>query len=133
MRDLIDDDAVIDVMRELCGPHVRLDHAYGIVMAPETSGLGLHGGAIPFDPAQYYLVENGHIHCGLTVVQWAVSDHPAGQGGFCCVPGSHKANFRMPATIDLDHPLVTEVALAPGDLVRAATVPGSVGTTLVRG
>jgi hypothetical protein len=117
MRDLIDDDAVIDVMRELCGPHVRLDHAYGIVMAPDTAGLGLHGGALPFDPAQYYLVENGHIHCGLTVVQWAVSDHPSGQGGFCCVPGSHKANFRMPATIDIDHPLVTEVTLAPGDLV----------------
>lgn len=117
LRDLMDDDAVLDVVRELCGPHVRLDHAYGIVMAPGTSGLGLHGGAAPFDPAQYYLVDRSGIHTGLMVVQWAVSDHPAGQGGFCCIPGSHKAAFGLPAGIGLDHELVHEVALAPGDMV----------------
>jgi hypothetical protein len=117
LRDLMDDDAVIDVVRELCGPHVRLDHAYGIVMSPGTAGLGLHGGAIPFDPAQYYVVDRGGIHTGLMVVQWAVSDHPAGGGGFCCVPGSHKAAFQMPVEIDLDHEMVHEVPLAPGDLV----------------
>ena len=43
LRNLVDHDAVLDVVRELCGPQVRLDHAYGIVMAPGTAGLGLHG------------------------------------------------------------------------------------------
>ncbi len=43
-RDLIDHAAVLEIVRETCGPNVRLDHAYGIVMSPGTSGLGLHGG-----------------------------------------------------------------------------------------
>jgi hypothetical protein len=112
---LIDHPAVFDVVVELCGAHVRLDHAYGIVMAPGTSGLGLHGGATPFDPAQYYLVRDGSIRCGLVAVQWALVDHPVGGGGFCCVPGSHKASFAMP---ERPHSgLAVEVPLAAGDLV----------------
>jgi hypothetical protein len=53
-RDLIDHPAVLEIVRETCGPNVRLDHAYGIVMSKGTSGLGLHGGGTPFDPAQQY-------------------------------------------------------------------------------
>ena len=114
-RALIDHPAVFDVMVELCGPFVRLDHAYGIVMGAGTSGLGLHGGATPFDPAQYYVVRHGAIHCGLVAVQWALVDHPAGSGGFCCVPGSHKAAFGRPAGHDPS--LAHEVSLQAGDLV----------------
>lgn len=117
MRDLMDDPAILDVIRELCGPQVRLDHAYGIVMAPGTSGLGLHGGGTPFDPAQYYLVQQGRIRTGLMVVQWALVDHPVGGGGFCCVPGSHTGSYPLPAGVGLDHELVAEVPMAAGDLV----------------
>jgi Phytanoyl-CoA dioxygenase (PhyH) len=117
LRDLMDHPAVIDVVRELCGPQVRLDHAYGIVMSPGTSGLGLHGGGMPFDAAQYYTVHGGAIRTGLVAVQWALVDHPPGQGGFCCVPGSHKANFALPAGVGLDHELVAEVPLHAGDVV----------------
>ena len=85
------------------------------VMAPGTSGLGLHGGATPFDPAQYYLLRDGQIRCGLVAVQWALVDHPPGGGGFCCVPGSHKASFPLPGRPDGG--LVVEVPLAAGDLV----------------
>ena len=114
-RALIDHPAVLDVVVELCGPYARLDHAYGIAMAPGTSGLGLHGGATPFDPAQYYLVRGGSIHCGLVAIQWALVDHSPGAGGFCCVPGSHKAAFGQPS--DHEPGLVQEVALQAGDLV----------------
>jgi hypothetical protein len=117
LRDLIDDESVIDVVRELCGPQVRLDHAYGIIMAPGTSGLGLHGGGTPFDPAQYYLVDSGRIRTGLIAVQWAIADHRRGDGGFCCIPGSHKADFPLPNGVGLEHPLVVEVPMAPGDVV----------------
>ena len=125
-RALIDHPSVVDVVLELCGPFARLDHTYGIVMAPGTSGLGLHGGATPFDPAQYYVVRNGEIHCGLIAVQWALVDHPRGAGGFCCVPGSHKASFVRPPGVE---ELVEEIPLGAGDLVlftealTHATVP----------
>ena len=125
-RALIDHPAVIDIVLELCGSYARLDHAYGIVMTPGTSGLGLHGGAAPFDPAQYYVVRGDGIHCGLIAVQWALVDHPRGAGGFCCIPGSHKAAFARPPGAE---ELVEDIPLAAGDLVlftealTHATVP----------
>ena len=112
---LLDHPAVFDVLVELCGPVLRLDHAYGIVMAPGTGGLGLHGGGTPFDPAQFYVVNSGRISCGLVAVQWCLVDHPAGAGGFRCVPGSHKASFPLADSIPPE--LVVDVALAAGDVV----------------
>jgi ectoine hydroxylase-related dioxygenase (phytanoyl-CoA dioxygenase family) len=117
LTNLMDHEAVLPVVRELNGEHVRLDHSYGIQMNPGTSGLWVHGGANPFDPAQYYGVHQGHIHCGLIGVQWALVDHPVGGGGFCCIPGSHKAEFVRPGSIDYGHPLIQEVALRAGDVV----------------
>jgi ectoine hydroxylase-related dioxygenase (phytanoyl-CoA dioxygenase family) len=114
---LMDHPGIFDVVRELCGDQVRLDHAYGIVMAPGTSGLALHGGAQPFDPAQFYVVEAGRIHTGLIAVQWALVDHQPGDGGFACIPGSHRAAFARPESVDLDHELVVEVTMEAGDLV----------------
>jgi hypothetical protein len=114
-RRLIDHDAVLPVMIDLCGSTVRLDHAYGIVMAPGTSGLGLHGGGIPFDRSQYYVTENGRMHNGLCVVSWALVDSPPGQGGFCAVPGSHKGAFPRPAEVPTR--LVHQVSHRAGDVV----------------
>ena len=114
-RDLIDHAAVLEIVREICGPNVRLDHAYGIVMAPGTSGLGLHGGGASFDAAQYYVVDGGRIRSGLVAAQWALVDHPPDAGGFVCIPGSHKSGFGLPATFDRD--LAVQVPLAAGDVV----------------
>jgi hypothetical protein len=114
-RDLIDHPAVLEVVRETCGAHVRLDHAYGIVMSRGTSGLGLHGGGTPFDPAQHYRVDGGRIHTGLVAAQWALVDHPPGGGGFMCIPGSHKSGFPVPVSFDRE--LVVEVPLRAGDVV----------------
>jgi hypothetical protein len=114
---LLDHPAVFDVLVELCGHGLRLDHTYGIVMAPGTSGLQLHGGGAPFDPAQFYVVDRSGISCGLVAVQWVLRDQPAGSGGFCCVPGSHHASFPLPADVGLDDEANVEVPLAAGDVV----------------
>jgi hypothetical protein len=114
-RDLIDHPAVLEIAREVCGSNVRLDHTYGIAMAPGTSGLALHGGGTPFDPAQYYLVEQGRIRTGLVSAQWALVDHPPEAGGFVCVPGSHRAGFPLPATFDRE--LAVPVPLEAGDVL----------------
>ena len=57
-----------------------------------------------------------------------LTDAPAGAGGFCVVPGSHKANFPVPpALADLaDDELnehVAQPALRPGDLLLFTEVP----------
>ncbi len=115
---LLDHDRVLPVLVELCGPHVRLDHAYGILMQPGTSGLGLHGGGSPFDPSQYYLVRNGAMRNGLCVVSFALVDTPEGAGGFCCIPGSHKAAFPLPDPAPpADHPLVHHIPHRAGSVV----------------
>ena len=114
-RDLIDHAAVLPIITQLCGRHVRLDHAYGIIMSPNTGGLGLHGGAVPFDPSQFYVAGNGRIHTGLIVVSFALVDVPSGAGGFCCIPGSHKANFPVPE--DVDRSMVQQVPHGPGGVV----------------
>jgi hypothetical protein len=114
-RDLLDHDGIFDIITELCGQNVRLDHAYGIIMRAGTRGLGLHGGGTPFDPAQYYTVDGGSIRTGLVAVQWALVDHVAGRGGFLCVPGSHKANFPTPAAVAAG--MAIEVPMFAGDVV----------------
>jgi hypothetical protein len=98
-RDLIDHPRILPYLLEMLGPALRLDHAYGIKMREGSPGLNLHGGGTPYDPAQYYHYRNERMYCGLTVVTWALSDALEGQGGFCCVPGSHKSNVALPAPI----------------------------------
>jgi ectoine hydroxylase-related dioxygenase (phytanoyl-CoA dioxygenase family) len=114
-RDLLDHDAVLPILRDLVGDHVRLDHAYGIRMAPNTSGLGLHGGGTPLDPAQYYLHRGGRMYSGLTTVTWSLVDSEPGQGGFGCIPGSHKAEEPLPPEIPTAW--IREVPLRAGSVL----------------
>ena len=95
-RDLMNHPAVLPLLRDLLGDRLRLDHAYGIVMAPDSLGLGLHGGGTPWDGSQFYLRRGGGMYSGLTTVTWALVDHEPGQGGFGCIPGSHKAEEWLP-------------------------------------
>lgn len=114
-RELMDHPAVLEPLVEMCGPNVRLDHTYGITMRPGSSGLTIHGGGAPHDPAQFYRVEDGRMFNGLVAVQWALVDHRPGDGGFGCIPGSHKAAFGLPGEPEAG--LVVEVPLAAGDVV----------------
>lgn len=114
-RDLIDHESVLGALVDLCGKNVRLDHVYGIQMQGGTTGLQLHGGGTPHDPAQFYEVRDGRIFNGLVAVQWPLVDHGGGRGGFVCVPGSHRANFRLPDPVP-DSWVVT-VPLTAGDVV----------------
>ena len=113
-RDLIDHRVVQAVLNEFIGPSVRLDHAYGIMMRPRTSGLGLHGPAQPFDPSQYYLYRSETIRTGLLSFSWSLTDGRPGDGGFGCIPGSHRAEEPVPAGAET---LVTEVPQPAGSLL----------------
>ncbi len=112
--DLIDHPLVLAVLRELIGPHVRLDHSYGITMRPGTSGLGLHGPAQPFAPSPYYLHSMGALRSGLVTFTWALSDGRPGEGGFGCIPGSHRAGTPLPPGAET---LLEEIPQRAGSLL----------------
>jgi hypothetical protein len=96
-RRLLVHPGIVSYLTELIGPGFRLDHGPGLIgMRQGTEGHVLHGGGEPYDPAQYYFHKNGRMYNGLTVVAWQLTDVNDGEGGFCCVPGSHKSNFPCP-------------------------------------
>jgi hypothetical protein len=105
---------LLAVLADLIGPFARLDHAYGITMRPGTSGLGLHGPMEPFDSSQYYVHRMGAMRSGLLSFSWALSDGGAGEGGFGCIPGSHRASAPLPPGAES---LVVEVPQPAGSLL----------------
>ena len=113
-RDLLDHPLVTALLSCFIGSFPRLDHAYGIVMQPGTSGLGVHGPAWPFDPAQYYVHRSGAIRSGLLSFSWSLSEGRPGDGGFGCIPGSHRSDEPVPAGADA---LVQEVPQPAGSLL----------------
>jgi hypothetical protein len=112
--DLLDHPMALAVVNELIGPYVRLDHAYGITMRPGTAGLGLHGPAEPFDASQYYLHRQGAMRTGLLTLTWSLTDGGSGDGGFGCIPGSHRASEPLPRGAES---LVVEVPQKAGSLL----------------
>ncbi|MDQ3814421.1 MAG: phytanoyl-CoA dioxygenase family protein [Armatimonadota bacterium] len=120
--DLIDNPRIVPYLEALLGPKFRLDHDYADVIRSGKGPIGtsLHGGASPFDPAQYYHFRDGRMYNGLTVVAYNLKDVHPGDGGFACVPGSHKSNFRFPNEWrDLEnlHPCVRCVTGAAGTAI----------------
>lgn len=118
--ELLDHPAVVDVVAELCGDTFRLDHVYGIHMRPGTSGLTMHGGGAPWDPSQYYEWREGQMYNGLVGVMWGLSESRPGDGGFCCIPGSHKANVDLPVDVAVyaaHRDWIHEVPLPPGSML----------------
>ena len=101
--DLLDHPRLMPLLKFILGDGFRLDHYYGIHMRAGTERLNLHGGGTPYDPPEYYHFRNGLMFNGLTVVAWNLSDTGPEYGGFCAVPGSHKANYPCPAEVKEEH------------------------------
>jgi hypothetical protein len=106
-QNLIDNPRISPYLLDLLGPKFRLDHDYIHIIrqGPGPIGSDLHGGGTPYDPCQYYQYKNGRMYNGLTAVAYNLTDVNPGEGGFGCIPGSHKSNLPLPAELqDLDHP-----------------------------
>ena len=110
--DLIDLPTIAPYLEALLGPRYRLDHDYIKIdsAANEFNRLYLHGGGQgaggggerdrvgPSDGGQcYYRYSNGKFYNGLVAVAFELNTVQPGDGGFACVPGSHKGNFPLPA------------------------------------
>ncbi|HWL44461.1 MAG TPA: phytanoyl-CoA dioxygenase family protein [Ilumatobacter sp.] len=85
-----------------------------------TGGLLVHQGEHFFHPGAYYVHKNGRMHNGVVVFQYTLSDQNEGDGGFACIPGSHKANYPRPASItrwEDDQSLMHNPTVRAGDLL----------------
>ena len=98
-RDLIDHPTLLPYVVDMVGDHVRLDHTYLDIIRGGLSPIGatLHGGRVPYDSAQYFEFADDRFYNGLCVVAINLMDVNPGDGGFACVPGSHKSNLPFPA------------------------------------
>lgn len=120
-RDLLSHPKIVACLHELLGDGFRLDHIYGIVMSKGTEGLVLHGGGhLRHNLVDFYGFLNGRMCCGLTVVSWALTDCGPGDGGFACIPGSHKSNYPLPrdvARMEKDLGVVKQVEAKAGSAI----------------
>src|SRR5258708_6474059 len=82
---LLDHPRLLPMLKAILGSHMRYDHDYAIFLQPGGAGLFLHGGGTPYDASQYYHVIKDRIYCGLAVAVYALTDVPAGAGGFACI------------------------------------------------
>ena len=132
-QQLIDHPNVIPYLKDLIGPTFRLDHDYCIFMGQggEPKGM-LHGGPETANGCQFYKHHNGTIRNGLSVLTFFFADVGPGDGGFVCVPGSHKSNFLSDFPIDVQtfkrfEPYVIQPVVEAGDalLFTEALVHGT--------
>jgi ectoine hydroxylase-related dioxygenase (phytanoyl-CoA dioxygenase family) len=121
-RRLVARAALIDPLVELVGDAFRLDHAYLVVNRAGDRSVAhkLHCGGTPRDPSQAYAFHGGRFENGLVGAIFALTDAPEGAGGFCCIPGSHKARLSLPSGWDDPErafAVVRQPALERGDVL----------------
>ena len=103
--DLLDHPRIMPILRFRLGDCFRLDRLYGIYMRegmPKGRMRADYGATSPTSgslPSQYYHSPENEILNGFTVVAWNLSATGPDDGGFCCIPGSHKSNFKLPQKI----------------------------------
>jgi hypothetical protein len=103
--DLLDHAAIMPILRFVLGDCFRLDRLYGMKMTEGMPRGHMHadyGATAPHSgakPGERYHVRENEIAAGFAVVAWNLSDTGPEQGGFCCIPGSHKSSFVLPKQI----------------------------------
>lgn len=120
-KQLIDHPRIFPYLIEFIGPTVRLDHDYAIFRTADEKKLVLHGGPGRRE-LYYYRYHNSVIRNGMSVVSYCLSDVNDGDGGFTCIPGSHKTNLldEIPEDIrnfERDVHYVVQPAAKAGDVI----------------
>ena len=103
---LLDHPRIMPILRLRLGDCFRLDRIYGMCMDQGMGRGRLHAdyGATANNArtqqGEYVPFRDDQIYNGFVVVTWCLSDSGPGMGGFCCIPGSHKSNYKLPQQID---------------------------------
>lgn len=129
---------LVPLFHGLLGKGYRLDHIPFVLMNNKGGeGFQLHGGTVDCTSGEYnnhlaYTCHNGSVQSALLGCNVMLVDHNPGDGGFVCVPGSHKSNFKMPpGMVDgLKHSeYIVQPPTKAGDVVlfSEGTVHGAMG------
>ncbi len=100
-REMIVHPRLAPYLEELLGPGFRLEGLGIITMEKGAEGFWFHEGGTPYDRSRFYHYHNGRMYTGMTNLAVQLTDVNPGEGGFACLPGSHKANFPCPGEIRL--------------------------------
>ena len=85
-----------------------------------SSGHSLHAAGEPAKVTNHYRQQNGRVYSEYVNVAWQLRDVTLADGGFVCVPGSHKVSYPMPEgirTCDDEMELVRHVEMKAGDVL----------------
>ena len=118
-QSLIDHSKILPYLLTLIDPQFRLDHDYCIFMDPGAPGGNLHGGE-GHEGDHWYKYRDGRMKNGLCVVTFFLAPAAEGDGGFACIPGTHKSNFlegipREVLRLERPAPYVVQPAVEAGD------------------
>jgi hypothetical protein len=102
---LLDHAAIMPILRFRLGDCFRLDRLYGIRMHRGQTMGSLHAdygasarNTFTRSGERFHFATNA-IYEGFTVVAWNLADAGPAYGGFWCIPGSHKSQFKLPRQI----------------------------------
>jgi len=90
---------LVPLFHGILGKGYHMDHLPFVIAQDQgAEGFQLHGGTIDcasgeYNPHLAYTCHHGMIRSALLGCNVMLTDHNAGDGGFCIVPGSHKSNF----------------------------------------
>ncbi len=119
-RRMIAHPEVISRMNWMMGSGFEATKCEVFCSRPGGSGHLLHGGGDTESETNHYTFRNGRSYCEYVNVAWQLGAVTEADGGFCCVPGSHKTSSPMPAGVrsgDTDMEMISHVAMAAGDVL----------------
>lgn len=118
-RRMLANPAVIHRLNWMMGSGFIFRGGRAICSVKGTSGHGLHSGSAQVRPAGSYVLQNGRTYCETINVAWQLRDVTETDGGFVCIPGSHKARYPItPSMIVCEETLnlVQHVEMKAGDV-----------------
>jgi len=117
---MIADPTLIQRLNWIMGSGFECMMCSGFLSGKGSSGHALHAGGEPAKVTNHYRQQNGRVYSEYVNVAWQLRDVTSADGGFVCVPGSHKASYPMPEgirTCDDEMGLVRHVEMKAGDVL----------------
>ena len=89
------------------------------VLCSKRGGAGVHLHASGVTPSEtnHYTFRNGRCYSEYINVAWQLRDVTAADGGFCCIPGSHKGVYPVPKGVlsaDRDMDMIRHIGMGSG-------------------